>query len=125
MNWGGMPIGFRFYVEDYSRETKERCWAHVLRALEYADLTEVSLNGGGLSPRAKSVYSRGWGKIYQSQPEKYHALEGGSGADGAVSALQAIDPGELYGAVCSYPAFGGCDHVWRDPPGSTGGGPVS
>ena len=46
MNWGGMPIGFRFYVEDYSRETKERCWAHVLRALEYADLTEVSLHEG-------------------------------------------------------------------------------
>ena len=46
MNWGGMPIGFRFYVENYSRETKERCWAHVLRALEYADLTEVSLHEG-------------------------------------------------------------------------------
>ena len=39
MNWGGFPIGFRFPVDDFSVETKKRCWSYVLPALRYADLT--------------------------------------------------------------------------------------
>ncbi len=42
MNWGGFPVGFRFPVEDYSLETRKRCWSYVLPALTYADLTEDS-----------------------------------------------------------------------------------
>ena len=40
MNWGGFPVAFRFPVSDFSPETKKRCWACVLPALTYADLTE-------------------------------------------------------------------------------------
>ena len=43
MNWGGFPVAFRFPVEDFSRETKERCWSCVLPALTYADLSNSSL----------------------------------------------------------------------------------
>lgn len=44
MNWGGFPVAFRFPVEDFSYETKKRCWDCVLPALEYADLTDTSLH---------------------------------------------------------------------------------
>ena len=43
MNWGGFPIGFRFPVEDFSLETKKRCWSYVVLALRYADLTDSTL----------------------------------------------------------------------------------
>ena len=43
MNWGGFPIGFRFPVQDFSWETKKRCWSYVLPALVYADLTDCTL----------------------------------------------------------------------------------
>ena len=43
MNWGGFPIGFRFPVEDFSLETKKRCWSYVVPALRYADLTDSTL----------------------------------------------------------------------------------
>lgn len=43
MNWGGFPIGFRFPVQDFSFETKKRCWSYVLPALAYADLTDCTL----------------------------------------------------------------------------------
>ena len=43
MNWGGFPVAFRFPVEDFSRETKKRCWSYVLPALTYADLSNSSL----------------------------------------------------------------------------------
>ncbi len=43
MNWGGFPVAFRFPVEDFSRETKKRCWSYVLPALAYADLTDSTL----------------------------------------------------------------------------------
>lgn len=43
MNWGGFPIGFRFPVDDFSLETKKRCWSYVLPALRYADLTDSTL----------------------------------------------------------------------------------
>lgn len=39
MNWGGFPVAFRFPVQDFSLETKKRCWSYVLPALAYADLT--------------------------------------------------------------------------------------
>lgn len=44
MNWGGMPVGFRFYVEDFSLQTKQKCWAPVLKALEYADWGTMTLH---------------------------------------------------------------------------------
>lgn len=44
MNWGGMPIGFRFYVKDFSLQTKQRCWTFVLKALEYADWGTMTLH---------------------------------------------------------------------------------
>lgn len=44
MNWGGMPIGFRFYVEDFSQQTKQNCWTKVLKALDYANLGTVTLH---------------------------------------------------------------------------------
>lgn len=44
MNWGGMPIGFRFYVEDFSQQTKQKCWAPVLKALKYADWSTMTLH---------------------------------------------------------------------------------
>ena len=43
MNWGGFPVAFRFPVKDFSPETKKRCWADVLPALTYADLTDSAL----------------------------------------------------------------------------------
>ena len=43
MNWGGFPVGFRFPVQDFSPETKRRCWSCVLPALAYADLTDSTL----------------------------------------------------------------------------------
>ena len=43
MNWGGFPIGFRFPVQDFTLETKKRCWSYVLPALVYADLTDCTL----------------------------------------------------------------------------------
>ena len=43
MNWGGFPIGFRFPVQDFSTETKKRCWSYVLPALTYADLEGSTL----------------------------------------------------------------------------------
>lgn len=43
MNWGGFPVGFRFAVQDFSLETKKRCWSYVLPALTYADLTDSTL----------------------------------------------------------------------------------
>ena len=43
MNWGGFPVAFRFPVTDFSMETKRRCWACVLPALTYADLTDTAL----------------------------------------------------------------------------------
>ena len=43
MNWGGFPIAFRFPVQDFSLETKKRCWSYVLPALRYADLTDSTL----------------------------------------------------------------------------------
>ena len=43
MNWGGFPVGFRFPVQDYSLETRKRCWSYVLPALTYADLTDSAL----------------------------------------------------------------------------------
>lgn len=43
MNWGGFPVAFRFPVQDFSRETKRRCWSCVLPALAYADLTDTTL----------------------------------------------------------------------------------
>lgn len=43
MNWGGFPVGFRFPVEDFSPETKKRCWDSVLQALSYGNLKGVSL----------------------------------------------------------------------------------
>ena len=43
MNWGGFPVAFRFPVEDFSPETKKRCWSFVLPALTYADLTDSTL----------------------------------------------------------------------------------
>ena len=39
MNWGGFPVAFRFPVEDFSAETRQRCWSYVLPALAYADLS--------------------------------------------------------------------------------------
>lgn len=44
MNWGGMPIGFRFYVNDFSQQTKQNCWAPVLKALEYANWETMTLH---------------------------------------------------------------------------------
>lgn len=44
MNWGGMPIGFRFYVNDFSLQTKQNCWAPVLKALEYANWETMTLH---------------------------------------------------------------------------------
>ena len=38
MNWGGFPVAFRFPVQEFSLETKKRCWSYVLPALAYADL---------------------------------------------------------------------------------------
>ncbi len=46
MNWGGFPVAFRFPVEDFSPETKRRCWSCVLPALAYADLTDSTLQEG-------------------------------------------------------------------------------
>lgn len=43
MNWGGFPVALRFPVQDYSLETKKRCWSYVLPALAYADLTDTTL----------------------------------------------------------------------------------
>ena len=43
MNWGGFPVAFRFPVEDFSFETKKRCWDALLPALVYADLTNSAL----------------------------------------------------------------------------------
>ena len=43
MNWGGFPVAFRFPVQDFSFETKKRCWSYVLPALTYADLTDSTL----------------------------------------------------------------------------------
>ena len=43
MNWGGFPVAFRFPVQDFTVETKRRCWSHVLPSLVYADLTSTSL----------------------------------------------------------------------------------
>ena len=43
MNWGGFPVAFRFPVQDFSLETKKRCWSYVLPALRYADLTDSAL----------------------------------------------------------------------------------
>ena len=43
MNWGGFPVAFRFPVQDFSQETKRRCWSFVLPALQYADLRDTSL----------------------------------------------------------------------------------
>ncbi len=40
MNWGGFPVAFRFPVQDFSLETKKRCWSYVLPTLAYADLTD-------------------------------------------------------------------------------------
>lgn len=40
MNWGGFPVAFRFPVQDFTPETKKRCWDLVLPALTYADLSE-------------------------------------------------------------------------------------
>ena len=40
MNWGGFPVAFRFPVQDFTEETRRRCWSMVLPALTYADLTE-------------------------------------------------------------------------------------
>ena len=42
MNWGGFPVAFRFPVRDFTPETKRHCWACVLPALTYADLTDTS-----------------------------------------------------------------------------------
>ena len=46
MNWGGFPVAFRFPVQDYSLETRRRCWSCVLQALTYADLTDTCLAEG-------------------------------------------------------------------------------
>ena len=43
MNWGGFPVGFRFPVQDFSPETRRRCWSSVLSALAYADLSDSAL----------------------------------------------------------------------------------
>ena len=43
MNWGGFPVAFRFPVQDFSQETKRRCWSCVLLALTYADLSDTTL----------------------------------------------------------------------------------
>ena len=43
MDWGGFPIAFRFPVQDFSAETKGRCWSYVLPALTYADLVDSTL----------------------------------------------------------------------------------
>ena len=43
MNWGGFPVAFRFPVQDFSWETRKRCWSYVLPALAYADLTDSTL----------------------------------------------------------------------------------
>ena len=43
MNWGGFPIAFRFPVQDFSLDTKRRCWSYVVPALAYADLTGCTL----------------------------------------------------------------------------------
>lgn len=40
MNWGGFPVAFRFPVQDFTEETRRRCWSYALPALAYADLSE-------------------------------------------------------------------------------------
>lgn len=44
MNWGGMPVGFRFYVKDFSEQTRKRCWETALKALEYANWETMTLH---------------------------------------------------------------------------------
>lgn len=59
MNWGGFPVGFRFPVPDFSRETKARCWERVLKALTYADLSNTTLQEAESAERfdeTKRVY---------------------------------------------------------------------